>query len=62
MELLKSKIIIDENYRPSLDLDYMEFFNRAMVFAQTNYKEELERVSKINFRKLSPTSDRKSVV
>lgn len=55
MELLKSKVIIDENYRPSLDLDYMEFFNRAMVFAQTNYKEELERVTKLNFRKLSPT-------
>jgi hypothetical protein len=56
MELLKSKVLIQKDYKPSLDLDYMEFFNRAMVFSQTNYKEELEKTRKLNFRKLAPTT------
>jgi hypothetical protein len=56
MELLKSNPVIDKKYKPAPNLDYQEYFNRAMVFAQTNYQEQLDKVAKTQFRKLSPTS------
>jgi hypothetical protein len=56
MEILKSHPIIDDNYKPSLEMDYQEYFNRAMVFAQTNYQEHLTKLANIHFRKLSPTA------
>lgn len=54
MQIIKSKLVIDDNYKPSLNQDYFSFFQRAMVFAQTNYNQELTRVNNINFIKLSP--------
>jgi hypothetical protein len=56
MEILKDHTIINENYKPSLDLDCQEYFNRAMVFAQTNYQEQLTKLSNIHFRKIAPTA------
>lgn len=56
MELLKSNPIIDERYKPSLDMPYMDYFTRAMSFAQTNYHEQLTKIANTHFRKLSPTS------
>lgn len=55
MELLKSNPIIDERYKPSVENGYIEYFNRAMVFAQTNYQDQLDKFAKMQFRKLSPT-------
>jgi hypothetical protein len=55
MELLKSNPIIDIKYKPSLDLTYIDYFNRSLAFAQTNYQEQLNKVSRTNFNKLSPT-------
>jgi hypothetical protein len=55
MELLKSNLIIDERYKPSLKLSYIDYFNRAMAFAQTNYQDNIEKVSRTQFNKLSPT-------
>jgi hypothetical protein len=55
MELLKTNLIIDQKYKPTLELSYLDYFNRAMVFAQTNYQDNLEKVSKTQFPKLSPT-------
>lgn len=55
MELIKSNLIIDKNYQPSIEQDYIEYFNRALLFTQTNYQERLERLAKLNFTKLSPT-------
>lgn len=55
MELLKTNLIIDQKYKPSLDLSYIDYFNRAMVFAQTNYQDNIDKVSKTHFHKLSPT-------
>ena len=56
MELLKSNTIIDNNYKPTLDLGYVDYFNRALVFAQTNYQEQLDKVAKSNFRRITPTA------
>lgn len=56
MELLKANPVIDHNYKPSLDQSYMDYFTRALVFAQTNYQEQLEKISRAHFHKLSPTS------
>lgn len=57
MELLKSEndIVIDPNYIPSLDMNYLDYFMRAMAFAQTNYQDQLHRVATANFRKLNST-------
>src|SRR5258708_10242687 len=55
IEILKTRPIIDENYKPSLKMDYQEYFNRAMLFAQTNYQENLTKLANIHFRKISPT-------
>jgi hypothetical protein len=55
MELLKTNLIIDQKYKPSLELSYLDYFNRAMVFAQTNYQDELDKVAKTQFSKISPT-------
>lgn len=55
MELLKANPIIDQKYKPSMDQSYMDYFNRALAFAQTNYNEQLEKASKTHFFKLSPT-------
>lgn len=54
MQIIKSNLIIDNNYKPSLDQDYFTFFQRAMVFAQTNYGKELARINEVNFIELSP--------
>lgn len=56
MELLKAKPIIESNYKPSLDQTYLEYFKRAMVFAQTNYAEQIKRIQKTRFRVLSATT------
>jgi hypothetical protein len=53
MELLKTKLIIDERFLPSLHLGYLDYFNRAMSFAQTNYSDELERRRKSDFHRLT---------
>lgn len=55
MELLKNNPIIDLKYKPSLGLTYLEYFNRAMVFAQTNYQYQLDKLSRTQLSKLSPT-------
>lgn len=55
MEVVKNNLIIDTNYKPSLNQDHHSFFMRAMAFAQTNYIQELNRITKTNFIKLSPT-------
>jgi len=54
MELLKSNLIITENYRPTLDISYMEYFNRALVFFQDNYQDIADRVTKNKFFKITP--------
>lgn len=56
MELLKSKIVIDEKYKPTLDLGYLDYFNRALVFAQTNYQEQLDKIARTQFRRITPTA------
>lgn len=56
MEFLKANPIINAEYQPSLDLEYMNYFNRAMVFAQTNYNDQIAKVSRVSFRKITPTS------
>jgi len=55
MELLKSNLIIDPEYKPSLNMSYMDYFNRAMAFTQTNYHDRLVKTINTNFSKLSPT-------
>lgn len=55
MEFLKSNVIIDPNYKPSLQMSYIDYFNRALVFAQTNYQDQIQKVIKTQFLKLSPT-------
>ena len=55
MEFLKANPIIADNYQPSLDLSYLEYFKRAMVFAQTNYNDQITRLTKTSFRKISPS-------
>lgn len=56
MELLKANPIIDDQYKPALDQTYLEYFKRAMVFAQTNYSEQIKKVQKTRFRVLSATN------
>jgi hypothetical protein len=56
MELLKSNPIIDKKYQPLPEHGVTEYFNRAMAFAHTNYNDQLEKVAKTQFRRLSPTS------
>lgn len=55
MEFLKANPIIDTKYQPSLSLTYLEYFKRAMVFAQTNYNDQITRMVKTSFRKISPS-------
>lgn len=55
MELLKYNLIIDEAYKPSRNVDYYNYFNRAMVFAQTNYNDQLQRIYKVSFKTITPT-------
>jgi hypothetical protein len=54
MELLKSNPIIDDSYIPSLEMNYIDYFNRALKFVQTNYQDRLEKVTKTQFSKLTP--------
>lgn len=58
MEFIKPKenLIIDKNYIPSTELNYMDYFNRAMAFAQTNYHSHLMKLIKVSFRKMIPTA------
>lgn len=57
MEFIKPKedIIIIENYIPDTNQPYIDYFNRALVFAQTNYHLQLMKLMKISFIKLVPT-------
>jgi hypothetical protein len=55
MEILKDNPIIDESYKPSLEMDYVQYFNRAMVFAQTNYQEQLTKLANTHFQRMTPT-------
>src|SRR5271155_1823211 len=55
MEILKPDPTIDENYKPSIDMTYQDYFNRAMVFAQTNYQEQLSKLANTHFKKMAPT-------
>lgn len=55
MELLKSNPIIDEAYKPSRNLNYIDYFNRAMAFAQTNYTDQLRRVYSVSFNSITST-------
>jgi len=51
----KSELIIDQKYKPNINGTLIDYFNRSMVFAQTNYEYNLRSVSEANFGKLSPT-------
>lgn len=55
MELLKFDVIIGPTYKPDMNLSYLDYFNRALVFAQTNYHDTLNKITKSNFSKISPT-------
>jgi hypothetical protein len=48
-------LIIDPSYQPNLQLSHIDYFSRAMLFAQTNYNEELRKLSNIFFNKMAPT-------
>ena len=50
-----TNLIIDPNYSPSLDLNYVDYFSRAMNFAQTNYHQQLKSFNNTFFHKLAPT-------
>lgn len=56
MELLKSDPILDHDYLPNLELGYLEYFNRALSFSQTNYSEYLTNLSRRSLVKLTPTT------
>jgi hypothetical protein len=56
MEFLKSNVTIDPNYKPSLDMSYMDYFNRALSFSQTNYHDQIQKVINTKFNKISPTN------
>jgi hypothetical protein len=49
-------LIIDPNYIPTPDLNYIDYFSRAMNFAQTNYHQQLKTLNNIFFHKLVPTT------
>ena len=55
MEILKDHPIIDENYKPYISMSYIEYFNRAMVFAQTNYQEQLTKLANTHFQRMTST-------
>lgn len=55
MEIIKTNLVIDNNYQPSIDQDQTLYFNRAFAFVQTNYQDQLDRFAKISLNKLSPT-------
>lgn len=55
MEFIKNKVIIDTQYKPCLNLSHLDYFNRAMAFAQTNYQVQIDKLAKTQFSKLSPT-------
>lgn len=55
IEVLKDHPIVDENYKPSLSLGYQDYFSRAMLFAQSNYQENLVKISNIHWGKITPT-------
>lgn len=55
IEILKDNPIIDEQYKPSLELGYQDYFSRAMLFAQSNYQENLTKISNIHWSKITPT-------
>ena len=52
---LQSEVIIDPDYRPSLTMDYMQYFTRALNFAQTNYPDQLTKLANLHFRRIVPT-------
>jgi len=55
MKKNKSDLIIDKDYKPNINGTLMDYFNRSMVFSQTNYKDQLETITRANFAKLTPT-------
>lgn len=48
----KHKINIDKSNPPSLDDNHLTYFGKAMAFAQNNYQEEIDRISKTSFDNL----------
>src|SRR5271165_170199 len=56
IEILKPDPTIDVSYKPSMDMSYRNYFNRAMVFAQTNYNEQLVKLANTHFKKMAPTA------
>jgi hypothetical protein len=58
MEIIKPKkdLIIDENYKPKLSDNYIAYFNKALVFAQTNYQEQLDALVKNNIQTIAPST------
>jgi len=48
MELLKYNPVIDESYRPSIHMNHIDYFNRALKFAQTNYHDHLIKISRLD--------------
>lgn len=54
METLNKQIIIDNKFKPHINQTYLEYFSRAMKFAQTNYSIAIEKLQRINFHNLSP--------
>lgn len=55
MELLRSNLVISNDYAPTVSMPFMEYFNRALIFTQTNYHDILNRVIKQNFYKMTST-------
>lgn len=56
MRLIKDNPIIDPLFVPNQYMDYTQYFSRAMLFAQTNYHQELSRLANAYFKKLVPTT------
>lgn len=55
IELIKANPIIDVNYKPSMEMDYVTYFNRAMLFAQTNYQDQLTKLANTHFKRMTPS-------
>lgn len=53
MELLKSNPIIDKSYIPSAKMKHIDYFNRALKFAQTNYNDHLVKISRLHPRSVT---------
>ena len=56
MEFVKSEIIVDPDFIPSLKMDYVRYFSRALTFVQANYPEQLTKLANTHFHKMVPTT------